>query len=106
LKKLSQNDVKSIIVRAIQRETTSDYSDFVSSLLDQEMIEYLAQFADGDARTALNLLEIALSLSRREKITKDDIKKGLTRTLVYDRAGDTHFDTISFASQPLMWLSR
>lgn len=79
------------------------------------MITYLARFADGDARTALNLLELALNLSTHAGMTKDDIKKSLTRTLVYDRSGDMHYDTISAfhksvrGSDPdaaLFWLAR
>jgi putative ATPase len=59
------------------------------------MIIYLAKFSDGDARTALNLLELAIDLSQRPDMTTDSIKKSLTQTLVYDRAGDQHYDTIS-----------
>lgn len=62
---------------------------------DFELLHYLSAFADGDARTALNLLELALDLCLRPGTTADDIKKSLTQTLVYDRAGDQHYDTIS-----------
>ena len=59
------------------------------------LLHYLSAFADGDARTGLNLLELALDLCRRPGTTTEDIKKSLTQTLVYDRAGDQHYDTIS-----------
>ena len=59
------------------------------------LLRYLADFADGDARTALNLLELALDLCEKSSITLDEIKNSLTQTLVYDRAGDQHYDTIS-----------
>ena len=59
------------------------------------LLRYLADFADGDARTALNLLELALDLCQKPSITSEEIKKSLTQTLVYDRAGDQHYDTIS-----------
>ena len=36
-----------------------------------------------------------MSLAGREGVTKEDIKASLTKTLVYDRAGDQHYDTIS-----------
>lgn len=62
---------------------------------DFALLHYLAAFADGDARTGLNLLELALDLCQKPNITIDDIKKSLTQTLVYDRAGDQHYDTIS-----------
>ncbi|SMQ52562.1 unnamed protein product [Zymoseptoria tritici ST99CH_3D7] len=59
------------------------------------LVRYLAAFADGDARTGLNLLELALDLCKRPGVTMNDIKQSLTQTLVYDRAGDQHYDTIS-----------
>jgi len=62
---------------------------------DFALIRYLANFADGDARTGLNLLELALDLCQRPSVTAEDIRKSLTQTLVYDRAGDQHYDTIS-----------
>jgi putative ATPase len=63
--------------------------------LDKEMLRYFASFSDGDARTALNLLELAMSLSTSPNITKEEIKRRLTKTLVYDRAGDQHYENIS-----------
>jgi putative ATPase len=59
------------------------------------LVHYLATFADGDARTGLNLLELAIDLCARPSMTPAAIKKSLTQTLVYDRAGDQHYDTIS-----------
>ena len=77
-------------------ETSTQHPSF--NLLTNEgyaLIRYLAAFADGDARTGLNLLELALDLCHKPNITIDEIKKSLTQTLVYDRAGDQHYDTIS-----------
>lgn len=117
LSKLSQADVESILCRALKAESPAGDEDsvIISPLLDDEMIQYLARFADGDARTGLNLLELALNLSLRPTTTKSDIKKSLTRTMVYDRSGDMHYDAISAfhksvrGSNPdaaLFWLSR
>ncbi|KAF4999828.1 hypothetical protein FGRMN_2208 [Fusarium graminum] len=92
LQSLTTEDVVRILQRAIKEEE-SVYPQ--TPLLDEAMITYLARFADGDARTALNLLELALSLTTREGVTQEDIKSALTKTLVYDRAGDQHYDTIS-----------
>ncbi|ODH45480.1 hypothetical protein ACO22_00050 [Paracoccidioides brasiliensis] len=92
LSKLKDQDIIMILNRALEVEGPN-YSP--SSLVDDELIKYLAAFADGDARTSLNLLELAMDLSHREGMTKDELKKSLTRTLVYDRAGDQHYDTIS-----------
>lgn len=92
LAKLTDEAVTSILQRALVVEGPN-YSP--SELVDEELIGYLARFADGDARTSLNLLELAMDISKRPGVTKDDLKKSLTKTLVYDRAGDQHYDTIS-----------
>ncbi|KYK58397.1 DNA replication ATPase [Drechmeria coniospora] len=92
LQPLSTEDVVEILRRARRAEETLHPP---TPLLDDEMMAYLARFSDGDARTALNLLELALSLAAREGITKEDIKSSLTKTLVYDRGGDQHYDSIS-----------
>ncbi|PGG99152.1 ATPase [Blastomyces parvus] len=92
LAKLTVENIVSILNRALEVEGPN-YSP--SPLVDDELIKYLAAFADGDARTSLNLLELAMDLSRREGMTKEKLKKSLTKTLVYDRAGDQHYDTIS-----------
>ena len=92
LSKLTKRDVVAILKRALDVEGPN-YEP--SKLVDEELIHYLASFADGDARTALNLLELAMDLSHRADATKETIKASLTKTLVYDRSGDQHYDTIS-----------
>lgn len=62
---------------------------------DFSLLHYLAGFSSGDARTALNLLELAIDLTTNPTTTTESIKAALTQTLVYDRAGDQHYDTIS-----------
>lgn len=92
LNKLTKGDVVAVLKRALDVEGPS-YEP--SKLVDEELIHYLASFADGDARTALNLLELAMDLSHKADATKENIKASLTKTLVYDRSGDQHYDTIS-----------
>ena len=92
LQKLTEKDIIKILRRTLEVEGPS-YSP--TKLINQDLVAYLAAFADGDARTALNLLELAMELSTRKGMTIDDLKKSLTKTLVYDRAGDQHYDTIS-----------
>uniref|UniRef100_A0A0B7K1L4 UBZ4-type domain-containing protein n=1 Tax=Bionectria ochroleuca TaxID=29856 RepID=A0A0B7K1L4_BIOOC len=80
LKSLDTEDIVRILQRAIKMEEDS-YP--LTPLIDEEMVRYLARFSDGDARTALNLLELALSLTKsRQDITKEDIKASLTKTLM------------------------
>jgi len=92
LQNLTVADITTILERALELEY-SNHSQ--PSVLDHEMISYISAFAAGDARTALNLLELALSLTTSPDITKEVIKKSMTQTLVYDRGGGSRFDTMS-----------
>ncbi|MCJ1384616.1 Werner helicase interacting protein 1 [Xylographa soralifera] len=92
LQKLSDQDIVTILNHALEVEGPN-YAP--SPLVDSSLISYLSAFADGDARTALNLLELAMDLSKRPRMTVETLKSSLTKTLVYDRAGDQHYDTIS-----------
>jgi putative ATPase len=86
---LKEPDLVRILERAVAAESCE------SPLIDKDMLEYFARFSDGDARTALNLLDLAMNLSKNPEMTKEKIQQSLTKTLVYDRAGDQHYDTIS-----------
>jgi putative ATPase len=92
LQNLTVSDIKTILERALEVEYPSDSR---PPVLDSEMIAFLSAFAAGDARTALNVLDLTMSLSTRTDITTEDIKKSMTQTLVYDRGGDGRFDTMS-----------
>lgn len=92
LQNLTVSDLEAILERALELEHP-DHSR--PSVLDHEMIAYISAFAAGDARTALNLLELAMSLATSTDITKEIIKKSMTQTLVYDRGGGSRFDTMS-----------
>ena len=93
LGKLTDADMVSILNRALRGEVGESPP---SPLLDDHLLSYLASFADGDARTALNLLELSISLlTHQPHLSLADLKASLTKTLVYDRSGDQHYDTIS-----------
>ncbi|THY38581.1 putative AAA family ATPase [Aureobasidium pullulans] len=96
LSKLDDEHITSILRRALSLEppTTPHASELLEGN-DYALLRYLASFADGDARTALNLLSLALDLSNDADTTVGTVKENLTRTLVYDRQGDQHYDTIS-----------
>ncbi|RMZ79885.1 hypothetical protein DV738_g2944, partial [Chaetothyriales sp. CBS 135597] len=92
LAKLTDEDIFRILTRAM----TIQIQQRPSALLDDNLLRYLASFADGDARTALNLLELSVSLlTHQPNLSFDQLKSSLTKTLVYDRSGDQHYDTIS-----------
>jgi putative ATPase len=86
---LKEPDLVRILERAVAAENCT------SPILDKDMLHYFARFSDGDARTALNLLDLAMNLSKNPDMTKEKIQQSLTKTLVYDRAGDQHYDSIS-----------
>jgi putative ATPase len=91
LAKLTEENLVTIMERALVKECGEN----PPPLLDEEFLKYLARFSDGDARTALNLLEFSMDLAKQPESTQEMIKKSLTQTQVYDRAGDQHYDTIS-----------
>ena len=70
-------------------------------IVDEEALEYLAVAADGDARSALNGLELAdLTTDRSDDgyihITLDVVKECIQKKVIhYDKNGDNHYDTIS-----------
>lgn len=62
--------------------------------LSNQAQEFLIEFSNGDARQALNLLEVTHKLYH--KINPDNLKNALqSKFLRYDRAGEEHFNTIS-----------
>jgi putative ATPase len=63
-----------------------------------EIRELIARRAGGDARNALNILELAVQTARAEEsaVTKDHVEDASRkRPLVYDKGGDAHYDFIS-----------
>jgi putative ATPase len=85
-----------------------------------DALRLVARLADGDGRTALNVLELAVQHARpedgRRRVTEADIREAAQRkTLLYDKSGEEHFNLISALhkslrdSDPdaaLYWLAR
>ena len=69
--------------------------------LEEEAMKALVTLANGDARVALNALELATTATKPDQsgvrqITSATIEDAMQqRALIYDRAGDQHYDTIS-----------
>ncbi|KAK9429944.1 hypothetical protein V1505DRAFT_372665 [Lipomyces doorenjongii] len=102
LQKLSQDELYTIISRlslSLASELAPDIRSSETGVFNEDALRYLAGLADGDGRTAINLLEILInsrSHSSSSTITLDRVKADLQRThLLYDRLGDEHYDTIS-----------
>jgi len=64
--------------------------------IDNLAIKMLTDYANGDARRALNSLEIAAEIAKKNNITKEVVKEALQkRILLYDKKGEEHFNLIS-----------
>jgi putative ATPase len=83
---------------------------------DPALLEQIALYASGDARTAYNVLEIAAAASDEGRLTSQAVSDAVQRKLLlYDKAGEEHFNLISAlhksvrSSDPdaaLYWLAR
>jgi len=99
LEPLSPEQVVAILHRALTDPERGLGGQHVEA--DEETLHTLGRLAGGDARTALNTLEIAAGLAEpdaagRRTVTRELIEEAAQHpTLLYDRAGDAHYDTIS-----------
>ncbi len=93
LQPLGEEDVRTIVRRALGDERGLAARARVSG----EAEDALVAVSNGDVRVALNALELAADATGGDReITLDDIREALQRrSLLYDRAGDQHYDTIS-----------
>jgi putative ATPase len=92
LKQLELEHLKKIIDHAL-RDSDNGYGDQKIKITD-EIKEHIAAMSNGDARTALNILEYATSVSK--KITLDVIKQAFQKShLMYDKDGEEHYNIIS-----------
>jgi putative ATPase len=89
LESLSVDEIKQIIQQgAAELEVT----------VDEDAQDFLAEFANGDARQSINLLEITVELYAQESktVSLDNLKNALqSKFLRYDKGGEEHYDTIS-----------
>ena len=64
--------------------------------IDQAALEMIINYANGDARRALNSLEIVSNLAKNGVITAENVQEALQkRVLLYDKTGEEHFNLIS-----------
>lgn len=99
LKPLSHQDIKTIVKEAIYNKERG--LGVYHAEINEEALEYLAMRACGDARSALNAIELAVMTSKRDedgkimitvKVLEECMQK---KALVYDKKGDNHYDVIS-----------
>jgi putative ATPase len=82
----------------------------------RDLLEQIAIYSNGDARTAYNILELASSVAREGVLDRDAVESVIERKiLLYDKSGEEHFNLISAlhksirSSDPdaaLYWLAR
>src|SRR3989344_9181898 len=115
LDQLREHDLEAILERAVRSGFPG-----LTIKIDEVTIRFLAALANGDARTALNALELAVhALSVKGKtvtIDREVIKKSLAKShLLYDKTGEQHYNIISAlhksvrggnADAALYWLGR
>jgi putative ATPase len=98
LKPFTEEEIGKIIDRAVDNDTILKE---LHIRLDDQTREVLIHYAAGDARIALNAIELASQLASAGKngiryLTKELIEEALQkRTLIYDKKGDYHYDIIS-----------
>ncbi|HNS06171.1 MAG TPA: replication-associated recombination protein A [Candidatus Saccharicenans sp.] len=94
LKPLDKDALRKIIHDALTDEINGLGQLHLS--ISDEAVELLYDQSNGDARRALNALEIAASLTRSQEITVKEVEEALQkRTLVYDKSGEEHYNLIS-----------
>ena len=99
LKPLSKEDIKTLISRAVYDVERGMGS--YDAVIDEAAADFLADMADGDARSALNAVELGVLTTERSEdgkihLTLDVAAECIQKRVVrYDKTGDNHYDTIS-----------
>lgn len=89
LRSLEQHDIQEVLQRGLDA-----LGEAVTA--SPECLELIAGHADGDARRALNLLELAADLAEEGEITRDTLDEVLQASLRrFDKGGDLFYDQIS-----------
>ncbi len=119
LNQLTAEEIETILRRALTDETKGLGNLKVE--VSAELLTELAAESGGDARVALNTLELAVATAKPDKngartLAPDDLREALQRAVaLYDKAGEQHFNLISAfikslrnsdADATLYWLAR
>lgn len=100
LKPLEKEDIRELIRRAVYDKDRGMGT--YNAVIDDEAADFLADTANGDARAALNAVELGILTTERDKadgkihidlaVAQECIQK---RAVRYDKNGDNHYDTVS-----------
>lgn len=99
LKPLEKEDIKELLKRAVYDKDRGMGS--FKAEADDEALDFLADIAGGDARAALNAIELGILTTERGAdgiihINLDTAQECIQKRAVrYDKGGDNHYDTIS-----------
>ncbi len=114
LRALETSEVVTLLRRAL--ETPRRGLGHLGLNVPEELLEEIAVASSGDARAALNTLEIAAELAREGTVDRQAVADALQRkVLLYDKSGEEHYNLISAlhksvrssdADAALYWLAR
>ena len=99
LKSLEKEDIKTLILRAVNDEKKGMGA--YHAVIDEDALDFLADISNGDARAALTAVELGILTTERSKdgfihitlsVASECIQK---RVVKYDKSGDNHYDTVS-----------
>ena len=99
LKPLSKEDIKTILIRAVNDKEKGMGS--YQAEVTEDALEFLSDVANGDARAALTAIELGVLTTPRGEDGKIHITLAVAseciqkRVVRYDKNGDNHYDTIS-----------
>lgn len=98
LERLEVSDIVNILKRALSDETKGMGGYAVE--IEPKVIDHIAEIAGGDARRALNVLELSIlsksDLSGRIVVTHQDVEACVQMNyMTYDKSGDSHYDIVS-----------
>lgn len=99
LKALGKEDVKKLLLRAVT-DTQKGLGNYNADI-DEDALEFLADMAGGDARSALNAIELGVLTTGRSEDGRIHIDLETAsqciqkRVIRYDKGGDNHYDIIS-----------
>lgn len=97
LKPLSREDIVTLLKRAIEDDKGFGY---LKINIEEDVIDLIATYSNGDGRTALNTLEMAVMSSvdgsNSANLTRNIVKQCIgKKTLLYDKSGEEHYNLIS-----------
>lgn len=99
LKPLSTDNIKQLILRAVDDKEKGMGA--FNARIDDDAADFLAEISNGDARTALNAIELGILTTDKSEdgtihITMEVAEQCIQkRAIRYDKSGDNHYDTVS-----------